>query len=82
MRDFLVEEMAPQLAADDYDLLLAYFKGVDNISHANWQRAPRAGLPPVSRQPLTHRIIGHGGTTFLACEAMQESVRATPRRPT
>jgi predicted AlkP superfamily phosphohydrolase/phosphomutase len=35
-RDLLVEELAPEVAAQGYDLVLAYFRSVDHLSHLFW----------------------------------------------
>jgi predicted AlkP superfamily phosphohydrolase/phosphomutase len=36
-RDLLFEELAPELAAADYELLLVYFRSVDEVSHRYWK---------------------------------------------
>ena len=35
-RDVLVEELAPELAGEDFDLIMAYFRSVDHLSHLFW----------------------------------------------
>ena len=37
VRDALLEQMAPELAAESYDLLLVYFRSVDEVSHRHWK---------------------------------------------
>ena len=36
-RDILLEELAPELAVGDYELILVYFRSVDEVSHRYWK---------------------------------------------
>ncbi len=66
-RDQLTAYLAPRLAAGDYDLVLAYFRGVDIASHNHWKHyRPEEFADP----PAAEEIAAQGGRVPREYEAV------------
>lgn len=50
-QDHLMARLAPQLAAEDYDLLLVYLRGVDVASHKTWRYFSPEEFPDLKATP-------------------------------
>ena len=46
-RDWMVAHLAPQLAAEGFDLMMVYFKMVDRSSHMYWKYFEPGSFPPI-----------------------------------
>lgn len=54
-RDLLVERLAPEMAAEGYDLLLVYFRAIDHLSHFHWKYWQPGAFEGIDAEELAER---------------------------
>jgi len=69
-RDRVTAEVARALAAERYDLLMVYFRGVDLASHLTWRYFRPQGFPPLAAE----RLAGQAGEIPRVYRATDEAI--------
>jgi predicted AlkP superfamily phosphohydrolase/phosphomutase len=82
LRDQTMAVLARGLAAEDFDLLLVYFRGVDIVSHSDWKSFEPHAFPEIAAETVARGRERIAGVYGAVDTAIGELRRAAGRQAT